>query len=401
MDYDVEHETQKYLLTLYKWPMIFWSLMMYVLSYYLRVDSHALGHVQSALFFTLFFIHAVINFKSYQSIRISKLLYLVSQIFVIIVAGILIAPGETILYISMLPVIGVQIISLFDIKLKTLFFILTPAQIAVIIIQLVDNGIFLALMATEASVVLNVVVFLAWQFYHRQVSQMIKTQRILQELQLTYTEVKEISQQKERDRIGRDLHDTLMQGLAGVTMQLEGIKALILKDRIDRAVDEIDKTIALSRSSLVDARTVVYEMRRDKTKNIDLYDRLDKLAKVFYENYGLSVNVKVSEIIKLPQETLEEVMRIISEGLTNVVKHSKTDFAIVKIYLDNFLNIEIIDYGAGFNVAAGERKKQHFGLHSIYERVQELQGEVTIDSHVGEGTRVKVKIPQNLRWQND
>lgn len=401
MDHDVEQETRKYFLTLYRWPMIFWSLMMYFLSYYLRTDLHALGDVKSAFFFTLFFIQAVINFKSLQFIRVSKILYLVSQIIVIIVAGILIAPGEIVLYISMLPVIGVQIISLFDIKLKTLFFILAPAQIAVIIIQLVNNGIFLALMVTEASAFLNVVVFLAWQFYHRQVHQMIKTQHILQELQVTYTEVKEISQQKERDRIGRELHDTLMQGLAGVTMQLEGIKALILNGKISRAVDEIDKTITLSRSSLVEARTAVYEMRRAKTNNIDLYDRLDKLAKVFYENYGLSVNVKVSSIIKLPQETLEEVMRIISEALTNVVKHSKTDFAIVKIDLDDFLNIEIIDYGAGFNVTAGERKKQHFGLHSIYERSQVLQGEVIIDSHVGEGTRVKIQIPQKLRWQNE
>ncbi|WP_337090276.1 sensor histidine kinase [Leuconostoc pseudomesenteroides] len=401
MEKNINNEIRANITKSSKWPLIIWSVIMFVTSFFLIKDKQAFHGVNISIFLTLLFLQTVINFGSVQFIRVSKLVYIGSQIIVIIFAGILIAPGETVLYMSMLPVIGVQIISLFGIKLKTLLLILAPAQIAVIVIQLVNNGIFLALMALEASVFLNVVVFLAWQFYHRQVSQMIKTQHILQELQVTYTEVKEMSQQKERDRIGRELHDTLMQGLAGVTMQLEGIKALILKDKIDRAVDEIDKTITLSRSSLVEARTAVYEMRRDKTKNIDLYDRLDKLAKVFYENYGLSVNVKASAIIKLPQETLEEVMRIISEALTNVVKHSKTDFAIVKIDLDDFLNIEIIDYGAGFNVAAGERKKQHFGLHSIYERVQVLQGEVTIDSHVGEGTRVKVKIPQKLRWQNE
>ncbi|WP_242651989.1 MULTISPECIES: sensor histidine kinase [Leuconostoc] len=375
--------------------------MMYFLSFYLRTEQNTLGNVNSAMFFTLFFIQALVNFNNIKFINFNKSIYILLQIVIIIGAGMLISPGEIILYLSMLPVLSVQIMSLFDIRLKTLLLLLAPAQIIVIVIQVINSGLFLALMAAEASLFLNVVFFYAWQFYHRQVSQMVKTEHILQELQITYTEVKEISQQNERNRIGRDLHDTLMQGLAGVTMQLEGIKALLANGKIDRVMTEIDKTIDLSRTSLVDARTTVYEMRQTKTKDIDLYNRLDKLTKVFYENYGLSVNIKVGANMTLPQEPLDEILRIISEALTNVVKHSKTDVAIVKISLDDFLNIDIIDYGVGFNVRAGESKKNHFGLNSIYERVEKLKGKVHIDSHVSEGTRIQVKIPQKLRWQND
>ncbi|MBM7435930.1 sensor histidine kinase [Leuconostoc rapi] len=375
--------------------------MMYFLSFYLRTEQSTLSNVNSAMFFTVFFIQALVNFNNIKFINFNKSVYILLQIIIIIGAGMLISPGEIILYLSMLPVLSIQIMSLFDIRLKTLLLLLAPAQIIVIVIQMINSGFFLALMAAEASLFLNVVFFYAWHFYHQQVSQMVKTEHILQELQITYTEVKEISQQNERNRIGRDLHDTLMQGLAGVTMQLEGIKALLANGKIDRVMTEIDKTIDLSRTSLVDARTTVYEMRQTKTKDVDLYNRLDKLTKVFYENYGLSVNIKVSANMTLPQATLDEILRIISEALTNVVKHSKTDVAIVKISLDDFLNIDIIDYGVGFNVRAGESKKNHFGLNSIYERVEKLKGKVYIDSHVSEGTRIQVKIPQKLRWQND
>ncbi|CAM3174731.1 sensor histidine kinase [Leuconostoc rapi] len=401
MKTDIKAEIRNHSLILYRWPMIFWSLMMYFLSFYLRTEQSTLSNVNSAMFFTVFFIQALVNFNNIKFINFNKSVYILLQIIIIIGAGMLISPGEIILYLSMLPVLSIQIMSLFDIRLKTLLLLLAPAQIIVIVIQMINSGFFLALMAAEASLFLNVVFFYAWHFYHQQVSQMVKTEHILQELQITYTEVKEISQQNERNRIGRDLHDTLMQGLAGVTMQLEGIKALLANGKIDRVMTEIDKTIDLSRTSLVDARTTVYEMRQTKTKDVDLYNRLDKLTKVFYENYGLSVNIKVSANMTLPQATLDEILRIISEALTNVVKHSKTDVAIVKISLDDFLNIDIIDYGVGFNVRAGESKKNHFGLNSIYERVEKLKGKVYIDSHVSEGTRIQVKIPQKLRWQND
>ena len=401
MKTDIKAEIRNHFLILYRWPMIFWSLMMYFLSFYLRTEQSTLSNVNSAMFFTVFFIQALVNFNNIKFINFNKSVYILLQIIIIIGAGMLISPGEIILYLSMLPALSIQIMSLFDIRLKTLLLLLAPAQIIVIVIQMINNGFFLALMAAEASLFLNVVFFYAWHFYHQQVSQMVKTEHILQELQITYTEVKEISQQNERNRIGRDLHDTLMQGLAGVTMQLEGIKALLANGKIDRVMTEIDKTIDLSRTSLVDARTTVYEMRQTKTKDVDLYNRLDKLTKVFYENYGLSVNIKVSANMTLPQATLDEILRIISEALTNVVKHSKTDVAIVKISLDDFLNIDIIDYGVGFNVRAGESKKNHFGLNSIYERVEKLKGKVYIDSHVSEGTRIQVKIPQKLRWQND
>jgi NarL family two-component system sensor histidine kinase YdfH len=192
-----------------------------------------------------------------------------------------------------------------------------------------------------------------------------------------------------------------MQGLAGVTMQLEGIKSLMASDKTERASEEIEKTISLSRTTLKEAREIVFDMRKDNSKNINLYDRLELLSKVFYENYGLSVRIKSTSDMRVSEDVYEEVSRIISESLTNVVRHSKTDVAIVKIDMDDQLRISIIDYGVGFNVENGKRKHKHFGLKSIQERVEQLEGKLLVKSHIGEGTEIQIQIPTKLRWQND
>ncbi|MGB2578003.1 sensor histidine kinase, partial [Leuconostoc suionicum] len=302
---------------------------------------------------------------------------------------------------GMLPIISLQLLTLFNIEFKKLALLLVPLQVVFIIIEWVNLGPLMAFIVLEASTFLNGIIFLAWRFYQRQVSQLVKTQHLLDELQLTYTEVKEISQQNERNRIGRDLHDTLMQGLAGVTMQLEGIKSLMASDKNERASEEIEKTISLSRTTLKEAREIVFDMRKDNSKNINLYDRLELLSKVFYENYGLSVRIKSTSDMRVSEDVYEEVSRIISESLTNVVRHSKTDVAIVKIDMDDQLRISIIDYGVGFNVENGKRKHKHFGLKSIQERVEQLEGKLLVKSHIGEGTEIQIQIPTKLRWQND
>lgn len=127
---------------------------------------------------------------------------------------------------------------------------------------------------------------------------------------------------------------------------------------------------------------------------------MDKLVKVFHENYSLSVNLGVDVAIAIPKNDLEEIIRIISESLTNIVKHSQTDVAIVKVSLDDVLSITIIDYGVGFNVKWGIKKSNHFGLNAIIERVEKLGGTTNIFSHAGEGTRIDIKIPKKLRWQH-
>ncbi|MEX0380550.1 sensor histidine kinase [Leuconostoc sp. MS02] len=401
MEKEIALETRQHFLKLSRWPMIFWSVMIYFLAYYLRTNSGHFDQISSVIFFALVFIQLVINFNSYQLIDLSKFFFIGLQVILIIISGILISPGETVLYMSMLPVIGIQILSLYNIKWQTLWLLLAPAQIIILVIQLMNYGLFLAFMTIEASVFLNTIIFLAWRAYHRHINTLVKTQHLLDELQLTYTEVQEISQQNERNRIGRDLHDTLMQGLAGVTMQLEGIKALLAKNNIERSIKEIDKTIDLSRDSLQEARSVVYDMRSKSTEDVNLYIRLEALGKVFYENYDLIVKFKISSEITLPQTMYDEVARIISEALSNIVKHAKTDVAIVKVTLDKTLDINIVDYGVGFNVDSGKKKYKHFGLHAIDERVKKLNGLLTINSHSGEGTEIHVQIPKKLRWQND
>lgn len=398
---NLDVEMNKHIMMIYRWPMIFWSMMIYFLASYFKTEYGGVQSINSALFFNVVFLHLCLNFFSRTVINFSKKFFISAQFILIVLAGILLIPSEVVLYMGMLPVIGLQLLTLFNIEFKKMALLLVPLQVVFLIIEWVNFGPLMALIVLQASTFLNVIIFLAWRFYQRQVSELVKTQHLLDELQLTYTEVKEISKQNERNRIGRDLHDTLMQGLAGVTMQLEGIKSLMASDKTERASEEIEKTISLSRTTLKEAREIVFDMRKDNSKNINLYDRLELLSKVFYENYGLSVRIKSTSDMRVSEDVYEEVSRIISESLTNVVRHCKTDVAIVKIDMDDQLRISIIDYGVGFNVENGKRKHKHFGLKSIQERVEQLEGKLLVKSHIGEGTEIQIQIPTKLRWQND
>lgn len=401
MDKKIQKEVYERVLTLFKWPVSIWNLMIYCLSFYVQNDfsSEKLTILQSLLFFLALLIQILINFQSQKLIEFNKFFFLASQVVLIILAGILIQPGEIILYMGLLPMVGVQIVTLYEISWIFLISIILPIQVIVITLQWINTGFFLAFMTLEAQIFLNIIVYFGWQFYQKQLNEMVRTEHLLSELQLAYTQVKQISQQNERNRIARDLHDTLMQGLAGVTMQLEGANILLEKSDIQRAKGVLKKTIILSRETLKESRSTVYKMKQKGTKSFNLKERLESLGKVFYENYGLSVKLRVDDV-ELPSDIYENISRIIAEALTNIVKHAQTDFAIIKISMNQKLIIEIIDFGVGFNVQRGKKKTKHFGIDTMTERVAELDGSVDIKSHAGEGTTIKIIIPVALRWQN-
>lgn len=79
----------------------------------------------------------------------------------------------------------------------------------------------------------------------------------------------------------------------------------------------------------------------------------------------------------------------------NIVKHSHSDFALIKIQEnDDELVIQIIDYGAGFDVKQGKKRMKHFGLQGMHERVSELGGKIDVESKIREGTTVTIRLPK-------
>lgn len=206
---------------------------------------------------------------------------------------------------------------------------------------------------------------------------------------------------EERNRLAREIHDTLAQGLAAITLQLETADALS-EQRPERAREAIRRALALARANLEEARRSVIDLRAAPLQNRTLPEALRELA-LATEREGIAVTYQCGpEDFPLLSPRLETgLYRIAQEALTNVQKHAQARHVRLTLLLeDDELCLYIYDDGRGFQVDeildAQTRfgaQTGHFGLTGMSERVKLLGGTLCIDSTPGSGTCLVICVP--------
>lgn len=257
------------------------------------------------------------------------------------------------------------------------------------------NNFGYVLFYIEVASLMLLIIFLFAKNYQSSLNKQIDLRHANAELQIAYNTVDQLSTARERERIARDLHDTLLQDMTGLSMQLDVLTKLLRKGDIESVQEIADKANRLAKETLISSRQVVTAMRNKGEGNVSFQNRLDILLKTFYSNYNLSIQRQIQTNLVLTEQRAVLLLRVISEALMNIVKHSQSEFALIKINEDNGdLVIQIIDYGAGFDVKQGKKRIKHFGLQGMYERVSELSGTIDVESKIGEGTTVTIRLPK-------
>lgn len=204
---------------------------------------------------------------------------------------------------------------------------------------------------------------------------------------------------EERNRIARDIHDTIAQSLAAITMQLESADAFLETPNPARATETVRRALALTRSTLDEARRSVMDLRATPLADRDLAAALRALADELVESTGVHVPVTIEEagaLERLPTPVEIGVYRIVREALTNVARHSQATSATVRIERrDTRLHVQISDDGVGFDVSRVPRER--FGLVGMRERARLLGGELAVSSAPGEGTMIDIDVPIERR----
>lgn len=204
---------------------------------------------------------------------------------------------------------------------------------------------------------------------------------------------------EERNRIARDIHDTIAQSLAAITMQLESADAFLETPNPARATETVRRALALTRSTLDEARRSVMDLRATPLADRDLAAALRALADELVESTGVHVPVTIEEagaLERLPTPVEIGVYRIVREALTNVARHSQATSATVRIERrDTRLHVQISDDGVGFDVSRVPRER--FGLVGMRERARLLGGELAVSSAAGEGTTIDIDVPIERR----
>ena len=218
-------------------------------------------------------------------------------------------------------------------------------------------------------------------------------QQANQKLQIYAEQVEELAAANERNRLARELHDSVTQIIFGLTLSAQAARILIDRNPA-RAVVELDHLQELAQNALAEMRSLIQELHPNPGKDEGLLPALRRMVTERKANDGLTVDLQVKGERRLPANIEGELFRIAQEALNNIVKHAHTDQAVITLNLVDadqiFLGIE--DAGVGFDPAQVKTLPGHLGLTSMQERVDALGGTLVIDSTPGKGTRLGVKI---------
>lgn len=208
-------------------------------------------------------------------------------------------------------------------------------------------------------------------------------------------------QEKERQRIARDLHDYSLQNLTHIIHVLE-LSSLFIDQDPARAKLELVTAAKKIKETIEDIRNIIFDLRPMEIDDLGLKDTLLKLISKLSSQADIFIYLEMEEDIRIEDDIIfSNLYRIINECITNSIKHSGGKEIKITISMENNIcHIEIKDNGKGFNCNFSDsEKKRHFGLQILEERVNLLKGDLNIYSgkdasgHDITGTMVSIQIP--------
>jgi signal transduction histidine kinase len=225
-----------------------------------------------------------------------------------------------------------------------------------------------------------------------QIAQRIVAEEAIQRERHTLRQLLD-AYEKHRQLIAYEIHDAVAQPLAGALMSLEVVLLQLPHDCPSAARGELDRVGRLLRVGIQEARQLMGGLRPLVLDEAGLLMAIEDLVCQAASEKGVqidwSANVKFSRLTP-PLETA--VFRIVQEGLTNALRHSRSETIRLLLHQqDSRLRIEVEDRGVGFDPQ--QRPQGRFGLQGILERARLFGGSATIDSHPGRGTRIDVELP--------
>jgi signal transduction histidine kinase len=197
----------------------------------------------------------------------------------------------------------------------------------------------------------------------------------------------------ERTRIAREIHDTLAQGFAGISVQLELVARLLTKAP-EAAKPHLDQARQLVRSSLDEARRSVWALRSQALEKSDLPSALSDAVKQLLADTAIQSQVQVTGTYRELSRTIEDhLLRIGTEAVTNAIKHARAQALQVELhYVRDRVQLRVQDDGCGFD-SARQSLNRHFGLVGMRERVMQMGGTLTVNSQPNAGTEIMVEVP--------
>ncbi|AOH57123.1 histidine kinase [Peribacillus muralis] len=205
------------------------------------------------------------------------------------------------------------------------------------------------------------------------------------------------AQEQERKKLSREIHDGPAQMLANVMMRSDLIERVQRERGPDEALVEIRSLKVMVRNALYEVRRIIYDLRPMALDDLGLVPTLRKYLQTTEDyNNGVNLNfVNLGQVKRLPPDMEVALFRLVQEAVQNSLKHAEPKQVQVKLSISKeMVTVVVKDDGKGFDCSI--QKEGSFGLVGMRERVELLEGEMTIDSQPGAGTLVFIQIPYEL-----
>ena len=227
--------------------------------------------------------------------------------------------------------------------------------------------------------------------YNQTVMAKHQAEEALEKLEIANLKIEQMTRSEERQRIARDLHDTLAQGLSGIILQLDAADHYLEKGECERARQVVQHSMKAARDTLAESRLVIDDLRQANQQQT-LGDKLERMCRDPQLNIHLACMLPAD--LTLREQDLIE--RLVGEGLTNVRKHAQAVNVQVTLQYDaEKITLQIADDGKGFDPQKSRKQSGHYGLMGMQERLQNMQGKLQIESRPGQGCRLTMQFPRN------
>lgn len=220
------------------------------------------------------------------------------------------------------------------------------------------------------------------------------------QLQAYTIQAEELAALQERNRLARELHDSVTQTIFSMTLSAEAARILLERDP-PQATPHLERLQELAQEALSEMRALIQQLRPASPAGEGLVPALQRHLATLEDRGVLKVDLQVDGQGQLSREKEEGLFRVAQEALNNVVKHAQTERAAVTLQLKGRgATLLIEDQGAGFELSDGAADGG-FGLTSMQERAEMAGGTLALWSSPGEGTRVLVEVPESEGSESD
>jgi signal transduction histidine kinase len=233
----------------------------------------------------------------------------------------------------------------------------------------------------------------------RIIEQSYGRRQLIEQLEETRSELaaaeRDAGRLAERQRLARDIHDTLAQGFVSIVLQLQAAEAELPPGAAE-ARAHLERARRTARDNLAEARRLVWDLRPEALSAAPLGEALERLAGRVAEETGITATATVTGTPRpLSADAEVTLLRVTQEALANVTRHARAGrVAVTLSYMDGEAALDVRDDGAGFTPTAdGHGPNGGLGLRGMRERVEALGGRLAVESAPGRGTTIAVTVP--------